>query len=268
MSGEAESKDLPVLAADLRAHHFGDQPLLLANVWDAASAQAVVEAGHPVVASSSAAVAASLGEADNERMSPATAFAAISRIASAVPTPVTADIEGGYGLSAADLATRLLSAGAVGCNLEDTDHHGSEVLLDAQRQAERIDALCQASRTAGVDLVVNARVDVYIRQAVPEEKRAAEAIRRGRLYVEAGATCVYPIGLTDRDEIALLVREIGAPVNVWLRLDSPPVAELRRLGVARISVAAALHRATMARTGELAAVLLRGDGDDLWPHPA
>lgn len=264
MSGTTESKDLPALAADLRARHFADRPLLLANVWDVASARAVVEAGHPVVASSSAAVAATLGEADSDSMAPDTAFGAISRIASAVPAPVSADVEGGYGLSPSELATRLLSAGAVGCNLEDTDHHGAGVLLDADRHAAYISDLCQAGRSLGVDLVVNARVDVYIRQAVPETMRAAEAIRRGQQYVGAGATCVYPIGVTDPGEIALLAREMGAPLNVWLRPDSPGLAELGRLGVARISVAAALHRMTTARTREVAEALLGGVTDGLW----
>jgi 2-methylisocitrate lyase-like PEP mutase family enzyme len=264
MNASATPSELSALASDLRALHFGERPLVLANVWDAASARAVVDAGSDAVASSSAAVAASLGEADNEGMSADTAFRAVSRISAAVQVPVTADIEGGYGLAPAEIATRLIGAGAVGCNLEDTDHHGSGVLIDADVQAERIHAVCEAGRAAGVDLVVNARVDVYIRQVVPEAERAAEAVRRGKRYVSAGATCVYPIGINDPDEIALLVREMGAPVNVWLRHDSPDIAELRRLGVARISVAAGLHRAAMARTRELASMLLADDVRWLW----
>jgi len=263
-NGAEGSTGLSALAAELRARHFGMRPLLLANVWDAASARAVAEAGYPVVGSSSAAVASSLGEGDHECMTPDAAFAAISRIAAAVPVPVTADIEAGYGLSPAEIAARLLDAGAVGCNLEDSDHAAPGGLLDADRQAERIHDLCQAAKASGVDLVVNARVDVYIRQAVPERTRAAEAIRRGRKYVAAGATCVYPIGLRDGDEIALLIRELKAPVNVWLRRDTPSIAELGRIGVARISVAAALHRATMIGTRQVADAILRGDTSELW----
>ncbi|HVC15091.1 MAG TPA: isocitrate lyase/phosphoenolpyruvate mutase family protein [Acidimicrobiales bacterium] len=264
MSVRARAEDLGALASDLRARHFGDTPLLLANVWDAGSARAVVEAGHPVVATSSAAVAASLGQADNEGMDAETAFTAISRIAASVQAPVTADIESGYGLPPAELVTRLLGAGAVGCNIEDTDHHGPGVLVDSSRQAQRVHDLCETAKAAGVDLVVNARVDVYLRDAVPTDMRATEAIRRGRLYAAAGATCVYPIGVTEPGDISLLVAEIGAPVNIWLRRDTPTVAELRELGVRRISVAAALYRATLAHTRQLARELLGEDGDGLW----
>lgn len=112
-------------AERLYACHFGQGPLILANVWDVASARAVASAGHPVIATSSAAVAASLGYPDHQQMPANVAFAALERIARAVDVPVTADLEAGYQLKPAEQVERLLESRAVGCNLEDTDHHRS-----------------------------------------------------------------------------------------------------------------------------------------------
>lgn len=261
-------RDLPLQAEELRARHFAGTPLLLANVWDAASARAVAAAGHQVIATSSAAIAASLGSADHEQMHPDDAFAALRRIAGAVAVPVTADIEAGYGLPAGEIAERLLEAGAVGCNLEDSDHHSHGALVDAERQAERIHALCEAANAVGVALVVNARVDVYLHHSgagiIERHERTKEAIRRARTYLDAGATCIYPIGLTDEDEIALLVEELTAPINIWLRADTPSLATLARMGVARVSLASGLQRAVMGHMTEFATALRAGEDAGLF----
>lgn len=249
------------LAEELRSRHFGTEPLILANVWDAVSARTVAEAGHPVIATSSAAVAASLGLGDHEEMTAEDAFAAVARIAAAVDVPVTADLEAGYGLPAPELVDRLLDAGAVGCNIEDSDHHGPAILLDAEAQANYITAVCDAGRALGVNVVVNARVDVYIRDAVPESRQLDETLRRGRRYLDAGATCIYPIGLSDEAVIADLVEGMGGPLNVWLRPESPPVEALRRIGVARISLASGLQRHAMASVRAEARSLLAHGGN-------
>lgn len=247
---------LAALAHDLRARHFAAETLVLANVWDASSARAVAEAGHPVIATSSAAVAASLGTGDHEQMTADEAFGAVGRIAHAVDLPVTADLEAGYGLAASELVDRLLDAGAVGCNLEDTDHRGQGPLLDLEGRAAYISAVCEAARATGVDLVVNARVDVYIRNAVPKDQQLEETLRRGHRYLDAGATCIYPIGLTDEGQIVRLVEQMGGPLNVWLRPESPPLDRLRSIGVARVSLASGLHRQAMASVREEARGLL------------
>src|SRR5215475_2825652 len=108
----------------LRRLHAGPRPLVLPNAWDVASARLVVKAGFPVVATSSGAITAALGYQDNDSMPVDEAFGAVARIARSIPVPVTADLAAGYRLPAAELVERLLNAGAVGCNLEDTDHHG------------------------------------------------------------------------------------------------------------------------------------------------
>jgi 2-methylisocitrate lyase-like PEP mutase family enzyme len=260
-------RELAVHADELRRRHFGDAPLVLLNAWDAASARAVTEAGHPVIATSSAAVAASLGLGDHEQMRAEEAFGAIGRICASVDVPVTADIEAGYGLSPGELARRLLDAGAVGCNLEDSDHRAGRVLLEAEPHSERISELCDAARSEGVPLVVNARVDVYLRTSGSLREQHKEAIRRARLYLDAGATCVYPIGLTDPEEIGLFVRELAAPVNVWLRAGGPSLGALGALGVARVSVAGALQHAAMRLVGMIATDILAGVSTSLFEGP-
>lgn len=129
-----------------RMHHErGDGgPLVLPNVWDAVSAAVFAEAGHTALATSSSAVAATLGYADGGHIPPDEMFAAVARIARAVPVPVTADIEDGYGLEPEELVDRLLEAGAVGCNLEDTDQRSGQ-LRDPQEQASRLTRFCKAA---------------------------------------------------------------------------------------------------------------------------
>ncbi|MFD2767248.1 isocitrate lyase/PEP mutase family protein [Micromonospora eburnea] len=249
--------ELSQQAAALRALHRPGDPLILPNAWDAGSARAVAAAGFPAVATSSGAVAEALGHADNEATPVDEMFAAVARIAAAVPVPVTADLERGYGLRPAELVDRLLAAGAVGCNIEDSDPRTRE-MCDVEEQADLLAGVRAAAREAGVDLVLNARVDVHLRAYGPPEGRLAEAVRRARRYRAAGADCVYPIVLADRAAIRALVAEVDAPVNVFARPGAPAMAELVALGVARISFGSNLYAAARARTAELLAAIRAG----------
>jgi 2-methylisocitrate lyase-like PEP mutase family enzyme len=253
MSGSARPSPGPVesarLAADaerLRGLHRPGSPLILPNAWDAASARVVADAGFPVVATTSSGVANSLGWADGQHTPPDEMFAAVWRIARAVTVPVSADVEAGYGLPPEDLVDRLLAAGAAGCNLEDTDHAAPGRLVDAEPQADFLARVKRAARAAGVDLVLNARVDVFLRKVGPAEERLEHALRRARLYLLAGADCIFPFGVADEATIRALVEGIDAPVNVAVRAYGPPVARLRELGVARISFAGQLARLALA----------------------
>ena len=242
-------------AEALRRLHSDPRPLVLPNAWDVASARLVVKAGFPVVATSSGAVAATLGYEDDDSMPVDEAFDVIARIARSVSVPVTADVEAGYRLSPKDLVKRLLEAGAVGCNLEDTDHHGDTDLLDAGENAERLRAVRQAATEAGAEIVLNARVDVLRREGDRREL-FEEAVRRARLYLQAGANCVFPIRLADEELIGEFVRRVEGPVNV-VAAGAPPLARLAELGVARISFAGSLmgqlYRVHETRLSEIAA---------------
>ncbi|WP_024877281.1 isocitrate lyase/PEP mutase family protein [Saccharomonospora piscinae] len=246
----------PSAAAQLlRALHVPGDPLVLPNVWDADTARLVVAAGFPVVATSSVALAHSLGHADGERAPAEAMFAAAARISAAVDVPVTVDAESGYGLPPRELATRLLETGAVGCNIEDTDPRRG-----ARRPADEQAALLASLRDAvGDGFVLNARIDSFL-DCDTDDQRAAlsDATSRARCYLDAGADAVYPIHATDPQVIATLVRELDpAPVNVTMLPGGPGLTELAGLGVARISLGGGMW--TVARNaltrflGDLAA---------------
>jgi 2-methylisocitrate lyase-like PEP mutase family enzyme len=226
----------------LRSLHRPGTPLVLPNAWDVASARAVVAAGFPVVATTSAAVASSLGYEDHQAAPAAEMLAAAWRIARSVEVPVTVDAEAGYGMAPADLVDALLAAGAAGCNLEDTDHRSGR-LAEVERQAEWLRAVRDAADARGYGLVINARVDVFLagRSAPPSREVLDDGVARARVYLSAGADCVYPILLWAEDAIAEFVAAAGGPVNVIALPQAPPVARLAELGVARVSYGSMPH---------------------------
>jgi 2-methylisocitrate lyase-like PEP mutase family enzyme len=227
-----------VTATALRALHVPGKPLILPNAWDAASARLVEEAGFPVVATSSAAVAESLGYSDGEGAPPGEMFDAVRRITRVVSVPVTVDAESGYGLPAGELAGRLAEVGAVGCNIEDTDHAGVG-LVDTPKQADKLAALRDAT---GAELVINARIDLFL--STEDEKTVLDqAIERARAYLTAGADCVYPILIRSADVLAAFIDAVGpAAVNATYLPGGPDLAVLGELGVARISLGTGLWR--------------------------
>ena len=209
---------------------------MLPNAWDAASARAVVAAGFPVVATTSAGVAEALGYKDHDGAPAEEMLAAAARVVRAVDVPVTIDLEAGYGLEPAELVAVLKEAGAAGCNLEDTDH-STETLRDVEEHAAWLLRLRDADPT----LVINARIDVFL----TGDGDVQDALRRARAYLGAGADCVYPIALAERAVLARFVAEAGGAVNVLANAGS--VVELAALGVARVSHGGLLYRETMAQ---------------------
>jgi 2-methylisocitrate lyase-like PEP mutase family enzyme len=250
--------ELAAQAAALRSLHRPGEPLLLANVWDVASAKMIEELGYSAVATSSSAVAHTFGELDTDVMPLDVAFGAVERVAKAVTLPVTADLEAGYQLSADEFVRKVLAAGAVGFNLEDSDHHGSGVLVDVEKQAERIAAVRAAGKKAGVDVVINARVDVYVRHVGDADQQLKEGVRRGRAYLEAGADCVYPIMIADERAIGDFVQGIGGNVNINMRAGTPTLDILRRLNVARVSLGGGLFRIAITAARQAAEALRDG----------
>jgi len=240
----ADTSQLAAHAKTLRDLH-SDGMLVLPNAWDAASARVVVECGYPVVATPSNGIAAMLGYPDGHGAPWQEMFAAAGRVARAVSVPVTVDAEGGYGMQPRELVDRLLEIGAAGCNLEDTDH-ASGGLVEAGKHAQWLGEVRSAADDAGVPIVINARVDTFLPAGrVSEAERLAEAVRRGRLYREAGADCIYPIGVRSRTVLADLVGSLPGPVNgnVGPELD---LAALRELGVARVSYGPRFYHAAIA----------------------
>ena len=244
----------------LRSLHRPGAPLLLPNVWDAATARAVVAAGFPVVATTSAGVTAALGYEDHERAPADAMLAAAARIAGSVEVPVTVDAEAGYGMQPAELVAALRSAGAAGCNLEDTDHSDGS-LRDPDRHAEWLRAVRQAASEDGYPLVINARVDVFLGPflagAGPEtqDELVPEALRRAHAYLEAGVDCVYPITLWETDALRRFIAQVDKPVNVVRVPQAPPLADVAALGVARVSWGPFLYFDAQARFADQLASL-------------
>ena len=243
----------------LRSLHRPGAPLLLPNVWDVASARAVVAAGFPVVATTSGGVAATLGYEDHEGAPADEMLAAAARIARGVDVPVTVDAEAGYGMEPAELVAALRAVGAAGCNLEDTDHT-DESLRDRDRHVEWLGAVREAASEDGYGLVINARVDVFLGpffagDRSPQEELLPEAVGRANAYLEAGADCVYPIALWETDALRRFTSEVSGPVNVIRLPQKQSLAELAELGVARVSWATFLHRDAMTRFEEQLASL-------------
>jgi 2-methylisocitrate lyase-like PEP mutase family enzyme len=234
----------------LRSLHTPGSPLLLPNAWDVPTARAVVAAGFPVVATTSVGVAAALGHEDHEAPGDEM-LAAAGRIARAVEEPVTVDAEAGYAMQPAELVAALRSAGAAGCNLEDTDH-AAHSLRDPDEQAEWLGAVRQAASADGYPLVINARVDVFfapfLAGAGPgtQEELVPEAVRRANAYLDAGVDCVFPIALWEPDALQQFMTAVHGAVNVVPLPQSPPLAELATAGVARVSWGPFLYWGAMA----------------------
>ncbi|OKI09899.1 carboxyvinyl-carboxyphosphonate phosphorylmutase [Streptomyces sp. CB02923] len=244
--------------AALRALHHGraaDDPLVLPGPWDAESARIFAAAGFPALATPSAGIAASLGYADGSTP-PDEMFAAVARIVRAVDVPVTADLEAGYGLPARELVERIAATGAVGCNIEDSDHR-TGTLTDTGRQADR---LAEIRAAAGGDLVINARTDVFLRGAGGDTdlaEQVAEAVRRGLRYAAAGADCVYPI-LAPPQVLRELADRIGLPVNAIAVPGGPAPRELGTAGASRVTFGGGLHRRAMDGVRAVAEALRNG----------
>ena len=241
------TNELREKAERLRALHAGPRILVLCNAWDAASARIVEEAGFPAVATTSAGIANSLGYPDGQRVSREEMAEAVARVARAVAVPVSADMESGYGLTpeaAAETARAAIAAGAVGMNLEDAIEERE--FIDIHLQADRVRAAREAGEHAGVPLVINARTDVYLSGIGTPAEQFEQAVRRANAYREAGADCLFLPGATDAALIARLVSEIDGPINILAGPATPPVGELERLGVRRVSMGSGPMRATMA----------------------
>ena len=235
----------------LRRLHRGTEPLVMANVWDCASARIVEEAGFPAVATTSAGVASSLGYPDGQHVSRAEMIEVVKRIAQCVSVPVSADLEAGYG-DVEETTRTLVASGAVGLNIEDMDKHGGRELVRLSEQIDRIHTVRHVSGELGVGVVINARTDYYLASIGDPAKRFDAACERLRTYIDAGADCVFVPGITDEDLIGRFVEALRFPLNVLVGPGTPPISRLKQIGVARVSVGSGVARATMGLVRRIA----------------
>ena len=221
-------------------HHAGS-PLVLANAWDVVSARLIEQAGYKAIATTSAGVAWSAGYADGERIPRDEMLAVVEKIARTASVPVTADLEAGYASTPRELAETVrlaISAGAVGMNLEDgmVNPSGADPLYSIDAAVERVAAARAAADATGVPFVINARTDVFLRQTGDASTRLPRAIERANAYAAAGAGCLFIPGVRDAETIGALAKGVDGPINILANATTPSVAELQRLGVARVSL--------------------------------
>lgn len=231
--------DVVQLAKALAEQHESGDLLVLPTVWDAWSARVAAEAGFASLTVGSHPVADAIGSVDGEQMAFSSYLDVVRRITNAVDVPVSVDVESGYGLSADELVSRLLDAGAVGANIEDVVHGDGKRVRDRQEHADYIAAIRRAADETGVDFVINGRTDaIKLGEAVFEDP-LEEAVARVQLLEQAGARAVYPVGLTTAKQVSRLVQAVTIPVNVTAHPvkghGAGDVRTLKELGVRRVS---------------------------------
>jgi 2-methylisocitrate lyase-like PEP mutase family enzyme len=247
----------PTVAQEFRRLH-DEGLLILANAWDAGSARLVESLGAKALATSSAAVAWSHGYPDGDLLPMRLLVATVAEIARVVRAPLTVDIEGGYSSDPAavgDAVAEVIDAGGVGINIEDGE--GDPDLLCA-----KIEAAKGAGVRLGVDLFVNARTDVYLRDLAPPDRRIEVTLARAERYRAAGADGIFVPGVADAAEIRAFASTVGLPLNVLTRPGLPPAAELEALGVRRLSAGSGIAQAVFGRIASLATGFLRDGASD------
>lgn len=241
-------------ANSLRNLHIKGDPLILFNIWDAGSAQAMQEIGAKAIATGSWSVAAAHGFHDGEKLPFDLALANLKRIVASVDLPVTIDLEGGYGQRPAEVqetVIKVMEAGAVGINFEDQIVGGKE-LYSIEDQCARIQAIREAADQASIPLFINARTDIFLKTALADHsnRHLEEATRRAFAYAESGASGFFAPGLRNADYIEKLCALSPLPVNILVFPDTPSPKQLASLGVARISYGPAPYRQVMSQLKE------------------
>jgi 2-methylisocitrate lyase-like PEP mutase family enzyme len=238
-----------------RSLHHSDHLLVLPNAWDVPSARIFEDANFPAIATSSAALAVSLGHPDGQTIGKEELFSAVKKIASRLTVPLSVDIESGFGSTTEELSDtikRVVATGAVGINIEDISNFEKKVLFLIDVQTERIRTVRNVSKSLGIPLFINARTDAYRFAPGDEQARVKEAIRRANAYAAADADSLYPMGLTERNAITTFVNAVDKPVNIMARKGAPTISELEKIGVKRLSLGPGPMYATLGLLKKIA----------------
>jgi 2-methylisocitrate lyase-like PEP mutase family enzyme len=250
-------------AETLLSLHLGGGMLVLPNIWNPIGARILEAKGYPAIATASAAVSASLGYQDGEKINRSTLIDILRRIARSVDVPVTADIEMGYGESLSELeltAEQVIESGVVGVNIEDSLEKGAG-LRSIEEQCKRISTLRQIANRHGAHLVINARVDSFVSPSFVDGQRAMEeAVVRAKAYSAAGADCIYPIGPGDEATVRILRDRIESPINILGAPTAAPLHLLREIGINRVSFGPFVFRSCLRKFVDIVEGL-GADGD-------
>ncbi len=242
------------LAQTLLELHEAPEILVMANVWDVASAKVVAGTeGARALATASHAIAASFGYEDGENIPLELHLDMVRRIVEAVELPVSMDVEAGYG-DAGETARRAMAVGVVGANLEDE-------MKPLQEAVAAVAAVVAAAEAEGIPFVLNARTDALLTAGErPREEVVAEAITRGRAFLDAGAPVVFVPGAIERRDIEQLVAGLGERrlTTISVPGKSLGTAELGELGVARVSTGPYTQRVALTALQDAARDVLAG----------
>jgi len=242
-------------AAELLRLHTDPELLLVVNVWDAITAKVVAGTpGTKALATASHSIAASHGYPDGEVIPRDEMIAAVGLIARSVELPVTADLEAGYGDPGGTIA-RAIDVGIVGANLEDQ-------MKPLAESVAAVEAAVAAGEKAGIPFVLNARTDAFLKGADRDpEDVLADAIERGRAYLDAGASTFFAPGRLDEKTVGRLVEALGErKVNLIGIPGSIDLAAAQRLGVARVSYGPWSQNVALTALSNLAADVYNGGG--------
>ena len=236
---ERKTTDQKQKADHFRALHIPGKPLVLFNIWDVGSAQAVAAAGAKAIATGSWSVAHANGYDDGEQTPLDLTVDNLRRIVRTTHLPVSIDLESGYGAIAEEVGSTVrlsIQAGAVGCNLED-GLPSSGGLRAAVDQADRIRNARRASEAAKIHFFINARTDVFFQQPADQhdDSMVAEVVERAHVYAQAGADGLFVPGLTNLALIARLAEASPLPINIMVVDSTSPLSALAEQGVARVS---------------------------------
>ena len=244
-----------------RSLHHADQLFVLPNAWDARSAQILQEQKFPAIATSSAAVANSLGYEDGEKMSFDEYLFVIKRILDSVNVPVTVDIETGYGKTNDDIYNhlrKLIKLGVVGINIEDSIIvNGQRFMQDAKTFSSNIEFIRKKLREDSLELFINIRCDTYILNV---ENKERETLSRLSIYNNYGADGIFLPCISHEEDIREVVAHTKLPLNVMVVPGVPDIETLNRLGVKRVSMGPFLFQKTYNGIAEhVREVMLSGD---------
>jgi 2-methylisocitrate lyase-like PEP mutase family enzyme len=231
--------------------HVPGNPVVLYNIWDPGSAQAVARAGAKALATGSHPVGDASGFGDGQKVPLDYVFDNARRIMAAVDLPLTVDFESAYSsdpqAGAANVAN-LAATGAVGCNFED-QVIGGEGLHPLDLQVRRIRAIRDA---VGDHFFINARTDLFLKTQTYDDALIDQVVERGKAFADAGASGFFVPRLSDPAQIERVVREVPLPLNVIAFPGAPDKKVWAEAGVARISHGPFPHRALMAKLEEMA----------------
>lgn len=253
-------------AEQFKALHHTGTILLLPNIWDPLGAALLENLGNTAIATASASVAWTNGYHDGENIPFNEVLVRLKRIVNSVTLPVTADIESGYAMTAGELKKnirQLIHTGIVGINFEDYDKQ-TGLLFPIDVQCDRIKAIRTIANDMHVPLFINARTDVYLRgnAFATNHEKLEETLQRGKAYRDAGADCLFPPAMKQKEDLEQIIQAVKIPVNVIAVPGIPALKVLQEIGVARVSLGPGFLKTAIKTMKDLAIKMKKFEGLD------